>query len=149
MAAPILFLDIDGVVLSGQELWRTHNNRYLPPEKVALIREVCDRAGAMIVVSSTWRYSDDTLGQLIAAGLPVHSDWRTPQARREGAIFIAETRGWEISRWLVRHPEVTSWAIIDDDSDMLPEQLPRFVQTPFETGVDQKHVERLVGLLAA
>lgn len=33
----VLFLDIDGVVLHGEGLWSGNGNRYLPPEKVALV----------------------------------------------------------------------------------------------------------------
>ena len=68
----VLFLDIDGVVLSGRELWASGNNRYLPPEKIALVREVCDRTSCKIVVSSTWRISDETRPMLQHAGLPLH-----------------------------------------------------------------------------
>lgn len=44
-------------------------------------------------------------------------------------------RGHEIAHWLAAHPEVTTWAIVDDDSDMLPEQRHRFVQTDFSDGL--------------
>lgn len=145
----VLFLDIDGVVLSGRELWRTHNNRYLPPEKIALVKEVCDRTGAIVVVSSTWRYSDETKDALAFAGLHLHSDWRTPTALMRGSLFIADRRGAEIQQWLNRHPEVDGYAIVDDDGDMLPHQLSRFVQTPFEDGIDRPHVEALVTCLSA
>ena len=140
----VLFLDIDGVVLSGQELWRTRNNRYLPPEKIALVKEICDRAGAVVVVSSTWRYSDDTASQLRHAGLTLHGDWRTPTALMKGALLIADRRGKEIQDWLDEHPEVSSYVILDDDSDMLPHQLPRFIRTEFETGLQPQQVNEAV-----
>jgi hypothetical protein len=148
-ACKVLFLDIDGVVLSGRELWATHNNRYLPPEKIALVREVCDRTGAIVVVSSTWRFSDETADQLRHAGLRLHRDWRTPhKLDRIGSIIMGQQRGNEIQRWLNRHPGVTEYAIVDDDSDMLDDQRARFVQTPFETGIERDHAERLVTILA-
>lgn len=144
----VLFLDIDGVVLSGEELWKPeNNNRYLPPAKIALVKEVCDRTGAIIVVSSTWRFSDDTHPRLLALGLPVHTDWCTPYGGKVGSIYLGDRRGGEIAAWLHAHPEVSCYAIVDDDSDMLAEQLPRFVQTPFVTGIDRPHVERLVAIL--
>lgn len=147
-AIAVLFLDMDGVVLSGRELWRTGNNRYIPPEKIALVKEVCDQSGAVVVVSSTWRYSDETAGLLRFHGIQLHPDWRTDFGRQmAGSLIIGATRGSEISKWLVRHPEVTRYAIVDDDSDMLPEQRPYFVQTPFETGIDQAHADRLVHIL--
>lgn len=148
--AKVLFLDIDGVVLSGEDLWRTGNNRYLPPEKIAMVQEVCDRTGAAIVVSSTWRISDETLNLLRYAGLTTfHPDWRTGKGKKVGNIWIGCIRGDEIADWLREHPEVSTYAIVDDDGDMLPEQLPRFVQTPFVTGLAREHVEALVDRLAA
>ena len=137
----IIFLDIDGVVLHGEALWSTQDSRHLPPEKIALVKQACDRAGAIIVVSSTWRYFDETEDRLQMLGLPVHRDWRTRDSRG------SECRGHDIAEWLFAHPETESYAIVDDDSDMLPEQMPRFVKTPFVTGIEQEHVDRLVEIL--
>lgn len=145
----VLFLDIDGVILSGEELWANHN-RYLPPAKIALVKEVCSRTGALIVVSSTWRMLEDCRGLLEAAGLTcLHRDWRTAKNTKVGNIWIGCPRGREIQDWLDAHPEVSAYAIVDDDGDMLPEQMARFVQTPFATGVDRPHVEALVTALSA
>ena len=44
-------------------------------------------------------------------------------------------RGHEIQEWLDKHPEVTRYAILDDDSDMLPEQMPNFFKTTFQNGL--------------
>lgn len=145
----VLFLDIDGVILSGEELWASRNNRYLPPAKIALVNEVLSRTGAVVVVSSTWRAFDDCLGLLRAAGLTaIHRDWRTDrEARTSGGIYLGEVRGHQIQRWLDAHPEVESYAIVDDDDDMLPSQMPRFVKTPFVTGIAQEHVDALVAAL--
>lgn len=143
----VLFLDIDGVVLNGRALWHTGNNRHLPPEKIALVREVCDRAGCVVVVSSTWRYSDETADMLRSRGIPLHEDWRTPwKNEMSGSIMIGQRRGVEIGRWLARH-DVAAYAIIDDDSDMLFEQMPYFVKIDFEKGIEPWHVGALVEIL--
>jgi hypothetical protein len=145
-----LFLDIDGVILSGEDLWRTKNNRYLPPEKIDLVHSICDRTGAAVVVSSTWRCFQDCPDLLAAAGLAhrLHRDWRTDQETRSASgIYRGEARGRQIQRWLDSHPEVSAYAIVDDDSDMLPEQMPHFVKTAFTTGLDGPLADRLVGIL--
>lgn len=142
----VLFLDIDGVLLNEQD-YRTNGSRVIPQERVDLIKQACDRTGAVIVVSSTWRYSDETRDRLTMMGLSLHPDWRTIRSRVEGALIMAEIRGDEIKQWLDAHPEVASFAIVDDDSDMRPEQMSRFVQTQFSTGVTPAHVERLVAIL--
>jgi len=148
MMGRILFLDIDGVVLSGEELWRTGDHRYLPPEKIALVNEVCARTGAEVVVSSTWRSFDYCQDMLLRAGICLHRDWRTELESKTGSIIIGCRRGEQIKRWLHWHPEISSYAIVDDDSDMLPEQMERFVKTPFTTGIDREHVEGLVEILS-
>ena len=40
-------------------------------------------------------------------------------------------------------------AIVDDDSDMLPEQRPMFVQTDYVEGLLPEHVDRLALILDA
>lgn len=55
-------------------------------------------------------------------------------------------RGHEIQRWLSEHPEVTSFAILDDDTDMA-HLYDRLVLTDCEDGLQAEHVERLVVLL--
>jgi phosphoserine phosphatase len=150
MTARILFLDIDGVILSGRELHRTRNNRYIPPEAVALLNEVCKRTGCIVVISSTWRIVEPFVrGMLKKAGFSGEfaKDWKTPHGVMVGSLQLSERRGHEIADWLGRHPEVERYAIIDDDSDMLPEQRPFFVQTHFNDGIQPEHVERLVKVL--
>lgn len=144
----VLFLDIDGVVLSGEELQKSRNRRYLPPHKISLVREVCARSGAVIVVSSTWRHSDDTKGALEAVELPLHPDWRTPLPKMLGGHYTGEQRGREIQHWIDKHPETAAYAIVDDDSDMLTSQMSNFVKTPFQTGIEAAHVNALVSILA-
>lgn len=147
--AKILFLDMDGVILSGRELRRTKNNSYVPPGAVALLNQVVERTGCQVVMSSTWRYlKPDVRGLLRDAGFTgeFHEDWKTPDNGAVGVIWAADRRGGEIADWLSRNP-VDAYAIIDDDSDMLPEQRPFFVKTKYETGIWPEHVERLVAIL--
>lgn len=144
----VLFLDMDGVVLSGEELARTGNNRHVPEDKIALVREVCNSTGAVVVVSSTWRFSEETRDLLLHHGIPLHKDWRTPIPQLEGGLYIGGQRGHEIQHWLDAHPETSNYAIVDDDSDMLPSQAPHFVKTPFQTGLAAHHAISLKAILA-
>jgi hypothetical protein len=73
--SPIIFLDIDGVLnhrLFYEE--KSQADRYkevgpdlcdLDPEKVKLLNELIESAGADVVISSTWRYGK-TIDQLQA-----------------------------------------------------------------------------------
>lgn len=44
----VIFLDFDGVITSK-------NGYSLDPEKMELVKRICDETGAYIVVSSSWR----------------------------------------------------------------------------------------------
>ncbi len=56
-------------------------------------------------------------------------------------------RGHEIQAWLMEHPEVTKYAILDDDTEMLEHQLPNFFQAMTETGITQELADRIVAHL--
>jgi len=145
---PILFLDVDGVlnshgsfVRNGEPVWR------VDADKVALLNEVVRRTGCHVVVSSTWRKGpedgpDGCREILRARGVRVRfpRDWRT-----DGSLD--GIRGGEIADWLRRNGS-PPYAIVDDDSDMLPEQQARFVQTNFEEGLTRAHADRLIALLS-
>lgn len=145
----VLFLDVDGVLncratfmRPGEPVWR------VDPEMVALLNEVVKRTGCRVVMSSSWRigpYSgrDGCRAILRARGVkaPFAREWRTPGSR-DGI------RGGEIAEWLLRNGS-PAYAIVDDDSDMLEHQRPRFVQTSFEHGLTRERADRLIALLSA
>lgn len=140
----VLFLDIDGVLLAGRH-WRSGERRpgTVPRDTVEMLNVLCDDTQCRVVVSSTWRRDFNCRQILREAGFrgDFHAEWRTP--------VNGSCRGDEIALWLSGNPDVTSYAIIDDDSDMLPEHAPVFVQTAFEDGIQREHVERLASILKA
>jgi hypothetical protein len=145
----VLFLDIDGVLNSTRSclafggfphgITPDHLKRF-DHCAVGLIRRLCKETGAVCVLSSTWRqlhpYTE------ISAALDIPMIGATPKSD-DGF------RGREIAAWLAAHPEVTQYAIVDDDGDMLPEQKPYFVQTPHSDGLRWDDYEHLKCLLAA
>jgi hypothetical protein len=139
----VLFLDIDGVLASMRTAvafggWphRLHHAMF-DPVAIGLVRAVCRGSGAKVVLSSAWRilHKHDDVGR--AFELPIIDS--TPQ--------LIGARGTEIADWLAKHPEVTAYAIVDDDSDMLPEQMPRFVKTSAFDGLNWSAYLRLCELL--
>lgn len=143
----IIFLDVDGV-LNYLEEWSRQPDKgtyVLAPECVERLIALVNATGASIVLSSTWRQHQDHVDYLKEQGaLPnLHEDWRTGWTKR-GSNF----RGWDIQEWLERHPEVTDYVILDDNSDMLDSQLPNFVQTSFEgKGFDIEHLTQAIVIL--
>lgn len=146
---PVLFLDVDGV-LNDEPYMRSRGWRgvygMIDREKVMLLNEIVAATGCLIVLSSAWR-SDTRFRSSFrrrGAKLRFHRQWRT------GRICDPEPnlRGREIADWLERNGSPV-YAIVDDDSDMLPEQWERFVQTSFQTGLTRECADRIIALLSA
>lgn len=132
----VIFLDLDGVLNSK----RTPNPRNLPyvidEHLAARFRDLVDRTGAQVVLSSTWRYDP--------AGLFT--------ARRWGVPFFDVTpdlpdrpRRDEILAWLECHPETSRYVVLDDEDDELDE-LPLF-QPSSAVGLTEEIAEGVADFL--
>lgn len=156
MTAPtkVLFLDIDGVLNSARTCvafggpliggfphgFDETNMRLFDHAAIGLVRKLCHETGASIVLSSSWRIIHSVHECANGLDLPIFD--QTPSLNHRGRI-----RGEEIMAWLAAHPEVTRYAIVDDDSDMLEVQIPFFVQTDFKEGLSFANYESLQCLL--
>lgn len=94
--------------------------------------------GAKIVVSSTWRRGR-TLKQLERILLKNKVSLAKGRVIGKTPEFMSRSRGREINSWL-QHEEVSgrtisSYVILDDDSDMRKDQMENFVQTDSMTGL--------------
>lgn len=128
----IIFLDIDGV-LNCQIFYTNrkksksiieHPQDQICTERVEWLNQLCKDVNAKVVISSTWRHSglDYCKDVLKKAGATFDIIDKTPDLRHEGCV-----RGNEINLWIEKNKEMlgvwrsdfNSYAIIDDDSDML------------------------------
>jgi hypothetical protein len=143
----VIFLDIDGVLISHRStISFGHRPNDLTPADVAkfdpvalaLLRNLCTVANIQIILSSSWRilHAWQDVGK--ALDLPLID--ATPRLLGE--------RGREIAHWLSNHPEVERYAIIDDDSDMLPEQKPFFVHCNGSNGFTWPEFEKLCAIFS-
>jgi len=137
----ILFLDIDGVLNSRRSALAFNGLPHPGREDkfdqvaVALIRRLCNN-GVKIVLSSSWRIGRGN-GYKQILDLPIID--RTPT--------LEGIRGREIASWLSRNGEPDNWAILDDDSDMLREQMPHFVHVDARNGLLLEDYEQLCHVL--
>ncbi len=120
----VIFLDIDGV-LNVYPQGRDEYGSMFHGHFVDNLKYIIDQTGADLVISSTWRYSGLEIMKEMweMRDLPGKVIDITPFFKSVHAI-----RGEEIAEWL-RLNDVDSYVIIDDDTDMLPDQMQNFVRT--------------------
>lgn len=123
----VLFLDIDGVVNSKQTLITKAKGVPLGIDPLMAFRvgKIILDTNCKLVLSSSWRNHPDSVEAVKAAIYP-ELYGVTPNHQ-------SGFRGSEIRAWLQDHPEVTEYAILDDDSDFYDYQ-PLF-QTTWEEGI--------------
>jgi hypothetical protein len=122
----VLFLDIDGVLNSRSTTSFKNSLWPYDPYMAFMVGKIQLDTGCEIVLSSSWRWSEDGVA---AVRKLVNLLDITPK--------LNLSRGEEIQAWLDKHPEVTAYAILDDDRDMLKSQLPNCFFTTFETGLTE------------
>ena len=138
--APVVFLDIDGVLVVKQPgaFMCNPQSRNGPvrgpmssawsPEAVSALNKLCVEVNALVVVCSSRRQQHDCRETLRNAGVRVsfHTDWRTDS---DGPL-----RQDEIRRWLSRNRQ-PPFVVLDDWPDELREITPHVVRPDFRTGL--------------
>lgn len=131
----VIFVDCDGV-LNGIRNWPENSGRdWVDPKAVTRLNDITKRTGATLVISSTWRRFWDVRTILKRAGV-------TGQIVGETPYLPGQERGAEIKAWLDDN-RVDSYIILDDDSDM-GELVEHLVQTDWDLGLQDRHVETAV-----
>lgn len=141
----IIFLDIDGVLNSVDsavafaEFPNINEVDALDPVSVLLLKQLCEKTDAKIVISSTWRklYTVDDFRAIFAKYdwddfpiIGVTTSWN----------HYTNKRGYQIQDWLDGNSNWTNYVIHDDDSDMLDSQVDHFVHVSNISGFRAKHL---------
>lgn len=149
---PILFLDIDGVLVPYAP--NTPSCHQFHPRCVEELKSILATVPWLrVVFSTTWR-----LPQHVNA---LHEQWThhgfpeglaidgTPDLREDTSVPGMHRRGHEIRAWLESNPDVTRWAVIDDERSGIELLLgaDRCVFTDPARGLTADDVERAVGML--
>lgn len=150
----IIFLDIDGVLCTGRAMIGRPighvGGKYFDPIAMQILNRICKETEAEVVVSSTWRFDNSCREILRCVGFSgkffgnTDQSWRTPY-NPQGS------RGKQIEAWIIMNYrdnfqgwtdtsqiEELEYVILDDDSDMLEHQLPRFVKIDHDVGLNVK-----------
>lgn len=132
----VLFLDIDGVLVTSNCEWNSHRKCHeLNPNCVAQLKRVIAETGCTIVVSSSWRKRGER--------------WITQFLNKFGIVVHditgdSNTRGNEILEWVANNP-VTKFIAVDDD--VFDMDKVTVVQTTWTSGLDQEVANDLISFL--
>ena len=166
----VIFLDIDGVMNSTEEMIALYNqygssvDTTLPtPTKCKLLKQLVDKTGARLVLSSSWRLSLNAIQKLIdifepynliLSGFTCHevdikkfkdTQYEHIKPRYQHSIngwgTYIEDRGAEIAAWLLDHPQVEKFIILDDEESDIRHWFPNnLVKTATKFGLTEKEV---------
>ena len=137
----LIFLDFDGVIVhSGQKCYKD-----IDPDCVAVIKALCDKYDAKIVVSSAWRILS-TIEELEFTLFSYGLD----KGRVIGKTRITKgaegRRDEEIEDWLKDNKYTGEYVVIDDDIfdlDRLPKERLIHVEDGWNTGgIKQEHIDK-------
>lgn len=152
----VIFLDFDGVITTYKSQYR------LDEEKMKLVKYICRKTGAKIVITSSWRMRtlEDTINDITDT-----SKWSVPIPFIPINKVVGVTsrvyafknddvqhhrrvpRGVEIKMFLDEHTDIDKYVILDDDSDMLLEQAPYFIKTDAVEGLSKLDAEKAINIL--
>lgn len=161
----IIFLDIDGVMNCRATIVRADritadgtsdgwHEQHIDPEMTARLNTLIERTEAKIVISSSWRalYSTRQIREILH-----RRGFKYPEVIIDSTPRFREgERGDEIEAWMNgmygrvcmgdRSALVDQIVILDDDSDMASLR-SYLIQTSFETGLQDHHVEAACAIL--
>ena len=142
----IIFLDVDGVLNSINNLINLYNenNRSFSgdeypfdPNCLENLKELVNDTNSHLVISSTWKYSKESINVLLAELRKYNLDklviGYTP--------ILGLSRGKEIKRYLStsKFADDVNFVILDDDTDM-EDLIPFLVQTNRQFGLTKENV---------
>lgn len=152
MERSLIFLDFDGVLnteqynaelaingQSGRDIW----GPLFDPRAVANLRLLIEETGAMIVVTSTWRYIHGLMGlkdMWKARSLPGNILAILP------CDSLMSTRGEEIAEYLKNH-KAASYVILDDIDDFDETQIQNVIKVNPVKGLSVKDAQKATAIL--
>ena len=151
----VIFLDFDGVMdtayfghVLGKEGLPCHDEfgAVFDPNCVRNLKEIIDKTGAEIVVTSSWKSLmtyRDMLNMWEQRGLPGYVIDATPSSSGY------RHRGDEIDAWLKECKDECQYVILDDidESNFNEHQLPRLIVVNPYYGLDTESAERAIKML--
>ena len=167
----VIFLDIDGVLNSSRTLYEDIS---LEDDLISNLKELVNKTGAKIILSSSWRLSTEAVATLmdkldkfglVISGMicdGVDLDWLKKYEfdttkkyldtkfdyDENKQIKITHDRGAEIFKWLHDHDDC-AYVILDDEIEDIKPYFNEsvIVKTSYKTGLTKEDVKKAIQIL--
>lgn len=144
----IIFLDVDGVLNTFSTTRQINNFRFVDTRKILRLRNIVERTGAQIVLSSTWRIAYTPVDKECLESLKEEfKRVRCPVWMDTTPHLSGCKRQEEIFAWLSIHPDVDNFIIIDDVWEELTNYADRLVVTDMIKGLNKERAEIAIQML--
>lgn len=146
----VIFLDIDGVLNCSETMRKSRKARgkgvgryssMIDTGMVHRLNRIISATGAVCVLSSSWR-------------ILLKPEQMESVLQEHGFIgkIIDRTgscghRGNEIRDWLLAHPEVEKYIVLDDEDSDMDGQYDHLIKTSWDTGIEDEHVTLAINRL--
>jgi hypothetical protein len=150
----IVFLDIDGVL--NDHAWMDHAGSCdIKRECVLRLNRILRETGAVIVVSSAWRYMVHGEAMTLQGFAYMMRTHGLLSGRIHGLTCTDELiahRGDQIAAWLAEHDGVESYVVLDDDDGFSVSRCQGrhahpFVRTDGAIGLTDADADRAIAIL--
>lgn len=144
----VIFLDVDFVLNTVFSERRIYCYTFVDTRKVLRLRDIVERTGAQIVLSSTWRIADTPINKICYDILKAEFERvRCPVWVDCTPYFPGRKRQVEIYSWLQQHSEVENFIILDDLEEELRWYKDHLVLTNKFDGLNKERAELAIQML--
>ena len=148
----VIFFDIDGVLNCSTTIRKSCGFDFVDTRKVLRLREIVERTGADLVMSSSWRYGfkPDAFWYEREGVAQLEAEFhrlRCPKWVDVTPWLSGAKRQKEIFAWLAVHPEVDNFVILDDVGEELTFYKDHLVLTDPKVGLNKERAELVIKML--
>ena len=152
----VIFLDIDGVLncaTTTRRLDVCFEFNFVDTRKVLRLRDIVERTGTKLVLSSTWRLGADPKAFYLEreALRELAAEFRRVRCPLwfDVTPYLPRAKRWqEINAWLLLHPEVEDYIIIDDwGEDEFRPMMDHLVKCDARFGLTKERAELAIQML--
>lgn len=166
-----IFLDIDGV-LNGYGIDEEHRSKSrcgaftgIDKDKTQRLAKIVRKTDAILILTSSWKIGWEPKGNYTVEKTDIysyssnyHAKYLDNHLKKKGKLVITDKtrernlnyRGMGIKEYLLRHPEITEWIVLDDE--IFPDYyerkiMPHLLQTNPNWGLTDEDADVAIKML--